>query len=207
MFRVVDFEALRLVARPCLSAEVFVTGVVAHFVTRVFDPGPESPALRETLVECERQRRHVVAAARAVAVERIDGRSGRGRDDTAAVIVAERRVAVCVVAQHLEGRTQRVDLPDVVERPLVAVCGVPARIAARGVRHASGRHVRRGSGRRLRVEVQVREFGSEAVSSVELVNGPQCRAAVVVVVVHRRCGAQPFPPCGVGGLLLAVHSR
>ena len=69
VFHVVVGVALGVVAQPLLAAQPLVEGVVAHVVVGVLGAGLQAPAGREALLERERQCRHVVGAARVVAVE------------------------------------------------------------------------------------------------------------------------------------------
>ena len=184
--------------------QVFVQGVVAHLVVRVFGSGLEAPAGRELLFEGDRQRRHVVAAPRAVAVERIDGCRQPGFRHAAPVVIRVFRIAVGVVSQHLERRTERVDFPDIVERCFVSVDDVVVCIPACGVRVVSGHQVGRRSGLALGAEVQVGKFGAEAVPVVDLVERTDGCAAVAAHVVASGVCPEFLLLHGVCGLLFGM---
>ena len=122
VLRVVDREALVVVARPCVALEVFVERVVVHVVVGVFGSGLERPAGRKPLFEGQRRRGDVVDALGVVAVGRIRRRS-RSRH-AAEVVVSGVGFAARVVGKEFERRAERVDLADVVERRRVVVADV-----------------------------------------------------------------------------------
>ena len=98
MFRVVEPEAVGLVAQPCFGRAVFVERMVAHVVVGVLGSGPQRPFRAEMLVEGQRGGRNVVVRRRAVAVERIERAAGRG--NAAGIVVARIRGAEVVVGQQ-----------------------------------------------------------------------------------------------------------
>ena len=76
VLRIVDREALVVVAHPRAVLHVFVERVVVHVVVGELDACAQRPAGREFLVEGQRGGRDVVEARRVVAVGRVDGRGG-----------------------------------------------------------------------------------------------------------------------------------
>ena len=197
MFGVVDAETLVVVAHPLLLLEVLVEGVVAGVVARILGAGLEAPFRRELLVEGQRQRGNLERVVRVVAVGRVDGGQSFGLY-VAEVVVVRRGFAAGVVAQHLELRPQRVDFPDVVEGPLVAV----ARRAEPAVGLGGGAvaHHRVGLRRAALRHAEVGELGAHAVAVVDFVDGPEPAASRRVVVLHGRFGIEPLAAGRVVGL-------
>ena len=199
VFGVVDAETLVVVAHPLLLLEVLVEGVVAGVVARILGAGLEAPFRRELLVEGQRQRGNLERVVRVVAVGRVDGGQSFGLY-VAEVVVVRRGFAAGVVAQHLELRPQRVDFPDVVEGPLVAVRGACRTEPAVGLGGGAVAHHRVGQRRAALRHAEVGELGTHAVTVVDFVDGSEPAASRHVVVLHGRFGIEPLAAGRVVGL-------
>ena len=131
VLRVVDREALVVVAHPRVALAVLVERVVVHVVVGVLGACLQRPAGRELLFEGQRRRGDVVDARGVVAVGGVRRRT-RSRY-AAEIVVSGVGLAAGVVEEQFERRAERVDLADVVERRRVVVADVEVVEIAVGV--------------------------------------------------------------------------
>ena len=203
VLRVVDRETLVVVARPCVVFQVFVQRVVVHVVVGVLGSGPQRPAGRELLVEGQRGGGHVVDRDRIVAVGRVCGGRGGRSGYAAEVVVLGVRGAAVVVGQHLERRTQRVDLPDVVERQRVVVARREIVIAAVGAGHTlCGREVRVGVVGTFFAVAPVFELRADALAGIDLVHRTEARAEIPVAFEFFGVGFETVAARRVAGVFV-----
>ena len=189
VLRVVDREALVVVARPCVALEVSVERVVVHVVVGVFGSGLERPAGRKPLFEGQRRRGDVVDALGVVAVGRIRRRS-RSRH-AAEVVVSGVGFAARVVGKEFERRAERVDLADVVERRRVVVADVEfVEMAVRACHRAGVPEIRVGVVRLPVPVAPVLELRADAVPAVDLDHRAGAGPEAAVAAFHRRMCVQ-----------------